>query len=89
MYSYIYSMDNKYKNNLMLEARSYSHTTYRERYGQTGKMHILDNASFEEDTHCFIAVGICGTVFQTYYKHKALDVNIDQVTCSKCLKKAQ
>jgi hypothetical protein len=52
-------------------------------------MHILDNASFEEDTHCFIAVGICGTVFQTYYKHKALDVNIDQVTCSKCLKKAQ
>ena len=39
----------------MLEASSYSHTTYRSRYGQTGKMHILDNASFEEDTHCFIA----------------------------------
>ena len=81
-------MDNKYKDNLMLEARSYSHTTYRERYGQTGKMHILDNASFEEDTHCFIAVGICGTVFQTYYKNKALDINIDQVTCQKCYKKA-
>ena len=44
--------------------------------------------SFSVDMHFWTAKGICGTWFSTYYKHNAQAVNLDQVTCKKCLKKA-
>jgi hypothetical protein len=78
---------NEYKNTLMLESKARSFTTYRERYTSGGKMHILNDESFAVDTHFWKALGICGTWFETYYKHQAREVNIEQVTCQKCLKK--
>lgn len=77
-----------YENTKMLQAKNHSYTTYRERYGESGKMHILDDISFAVDTHFWNVKAICGTWFSTYYKHNAQAVNLDQVTCKKCLKKA-
>ena len=77
-----------YENTLMLASKHRSYTTYREVYSSGGIYHILDDISFSVDMHFWTAKGICGTWFSTYYKHNAQAVNLDQVTCKKCLKKA-
>jgi|TARA_R100001224_G_C3902797_1_gene109099 hypothetical protein len=77
----------EYKNTKMLDSKHYSYTTYREHYSSGGLYHVLDDISFAVDTHFWQAIGICGTKFQTYYKHNAKDVVIDSITCKKCLNK--
>ena len=85
--SYIYIM-REYKNTLMLDSKHRSYTTYREHYSSGGLYHILDDISFAVDTHFWVAKGICGTWFSTYYKHRAKPVDLKSITCKKCIKKA-
>ncbi len=52
----------------------------------TGKTHILDPVSFEDDYHPFYVKTICGTSFKTRYKNSAKNLDTKTgVGCFKCM----
>tara|TARA_A100001515_G_C4477929_1_gene179083 strand:+ start:95 stop:496 length:402 start_codon:yes stop_codon:yes gene_type:complete len=55
----------------------------------SGKTHILDEVSFEDDYHPFYVKAICGTSFKTRYKDSAHNLDTERgVGCFKCMIKA-
>ena len=62
---------------------------YGDGNNHSGKTHILDEVSFEDDYHPFYVKAICGTSFKTRYKDSAS--NLDSKTgvgCFNCMVKA-
>lgn len=69
--------------------RSWFGDDYHYTYELSGKEHIIDEVSFEEDYHPFYVKGICGTTFKTRYKDTAANLDMSkELSCFKCVKKA-